>query len=140
MQTHESFDRKHEVPQSSERAFGLVFAGFFAIVAAFRVWHARSDYGWWLGAALAFVSLAFFWTTPLAPLNRLWARVGRLLHAMVNPLLMGLIYALAIVPTGLVMRLLGKDPLRLRREPNAPTYWIAYHASGTRPDSMKDQF
>ena len=140
MQTHESFDRKHDVAQSSERAFGLVFAGFFAIVAAFRAWRGHPDYDWWLGAALAFAFLAFFWAAPLAPLNRLWARVGRVLHALVNPLLMGLIYAAAIVPTGLLMRLFGKDPLRLRRDPAAPTYWIAYHASGARPDSMKDQF
>ena len=140
MGTHESFDRKHEVATSSERSFGLVFAGFFAIVAALRWWHGRADWGWWLAGAALFALLALFWSAPLAPLNRLWAGVGRVLHAIVNPLLMGLIFALAVVPTGIVLRLLGKDLLRLRRDPSAATYWVACDLSGARKDGMKDQF
>ena len=140
MGTHESFDRKHEVARSSERSFGLVFATFFVLVAAYRMWRGYAGGAWFLAPAGAFALLAFFWTTPLSPLNRLWAHVGRLLHAIVNPLLMGLIYVVAIVPTGAVLRLLGKDLLRLRRDPAAATYWIARDASAARRDSMKDQF
>lgn len=140
MQTHESFDRKHAVATSSERSFGLVFAGFFAIVAGFRMWHGHSDSAWLLGIAGAFALLALFWTAPLAPLNRLWARVGQLFHTIVNPLLMGLIFIVAIVPTGLVLRLFGKDLLRLRRDPSATTYWVACNTSARRQDAMKDQF
>lgn len=140
MQTHESFDRKHEVATSSERSFGLVFAAFFTIVAGFRMWHGHSDFPWWLGVAGALALLALFWTAPLAPLNRLWVRVGRLLHAIVNPLLMGLIFIITIVPMGFFLRLFGKDLLRLRRDPSATTYWIACNASASRPEAMKDQF
>lgn len=140
MQTHESFDREHDVANSSDRNFGLVFAGFFAIVAAYRMWNGHDNGAWWFAPAGLFALLAFFWTAPLAPLNRLWARVGQLLHAIVNPLVMGLIFALAVVPTGLVLRLFGKDLLRLRRDPSASTYWVPCEAPASRPDAMKDQF
>ncbi len=140
MQTHESLDRKHEVALSSERSFGLVFAAFFAIVAAFGMWHGHSESAWWLAVAGVFALLALFWTAPLAPLNRLWARLGRLLHAIVNPLLMGLIFIVAIVPMGLALRLFRKDLLHLRRDSSATTYWVACNTSASRPDAMKDQF
>lgn len=139
MSTHESLDRKHDVATSSDRGFGLVFAGFLAIVAGFRMWGGHADFAWWLGGAGAFAALALFWTAPLAPLNRQWTRLGAALHAIVNPLLMGLIFALAIVPTGVILRLAGKDLLRLRRDPSARTYWVDREAA-ERPEAMKDQF
>ena len=124
---------------SSERSFGFVFAAVFTIIAGVRAWGSHPDAAWWLGFALAFALLAQFWPAPLAPLNRIWARIGELLHAIVNPLVMGLLFVVSIVPVGLVMRLLGKDFLRLRRDPSAATYWIACEAAH-RPDAMKDQF
>jgi len=140
MQTHENFERKHEAKASSERTFGLVFAAFCALAAGLRFWHGRADAPWWLAAGAVFALLALFWTAPLAPLNRLWTRLGDFLHAISAPLLMALIFAVAIVPTGLLVRLLGKDPLRLRRDPSLATYWIARGPGGPGADAMKNQF
>jgi hypothetical protein len=140
MQTHELFDRKHEVAEPSERSFGLVFACFFIFVAGLRMLHGHADAAWWAVVAGIFALLAIFWKAPLAPLNRLWARVGRLLHAIVSPLVMGLIFFVAVVPTGLLLRLLGRDLLRLRRDPALTTYWVARTASTARQDAMRDQF
>lgn len=139
MRTHERLDREHEVAVSSERGFGLVFAGVFAAVAGVRAWYAHWDAAWWFAIAVVFALLALFWTAPLAPLNRFWAGVGRVLHAVVNPILMGLLFVVSIVPIGLLTRLLGKDFLRLRRDPAAETYWIACDPAN-RQDAMKDQF
>ena len=139
MPTHEQLDREHEVATSSERGFGVVFATVFALAGAWRLWRGHADGAWWLGIAVVFALLAFLWTAPLAPLNRIWTRFGLLLHAIVNPLLMGLIFVASIVPIGLLMRLAGKDPLRLRFEPGAGTYWIPCEAQD-RQKAMKDQF
>jgi hypothetical protein len=61
------------------------------------------------------------------------------MHRIVNPVVMGLLFYGTILPTGLVMRLRGRDLLRLKRDPNAETYWIA-RAPGPRPETMRDQF
>jgi hypothetical protein len=39
-----------------------------------------------------------------------------------------------------VLRLRGKDPLRLRLEKDAPSYWIVRQPPGPAPRSMTRQF
>jgi hypothetical protein len=54
--------------------------------------------------------------------------------------MMAFVFFGAVLPTGLVMRALGKDPLRLKRQPDANSYWIERRPPGPAPKSMKDQF
>ena len=55
----------------------------------------------------------------LHPLNLLWLKFGLLLHKVVNPVLMALIFYGTVLPTGIMARLMGKDLLRLKRQPDA---------------------
>ena len=57
-------------------------------------------------------------------MNRVWLAFGRLLHRVVSPLIMGAIFFLCVTPTGWIMRLLGKDVLSLKRQPERSSYWI----------------
>jgi hypothetical protein len=66
-------------------------------------------------------------------------KLGLLLHRIVNPMVMGLLFYGTIWPTGLVMRMRGRDLLRLKRDPSAASYWIA-RVPGPAPETMKDQF
>ena len=76
----------------------------------------------------------------LTPLNRAWTALGTLLHAVVNPLVLGVLFYLVFTPFGWVLRRRGKDFLRLRPAPGAPTYWIARQPPGPPPASMSRQF
>ena len=69
----------------------------------------------------------------LAPLNRLWYRFGLLLHRIVNPVVMGLLFYATVTPIALVMRLVGKDPLHRAFDPQARTYWIERSPPGPKP-------
>jgi hypothetical protein len=40
----------------------------------------------------------------------------------------------------MLMRLCGKDSLRLRREPDAASYWIEREPPGPPPETMRNQF
>jgi hypothetical protein len=73
----------------------------------------------------------------LAPLNRLWFRFGLLLGKIVTPIVMLLVFVLTVVPTGIVMRLLGKDPLRRKFDKSASSYWVSRDAP---PGPMRNQF
>jgi len=137
---HEDLSRDEEVVGASDRAFGLTVAAVCGIVGTTRTMFGHSYGWWWLAAALALVLLALFWTGPLAPLNRLWLRLGLLLYKVVNPAVMALVFFTTVVPTGLLMRLFGKDPLRLRYDPAAASYWIAREPPGPDPSTMKNQF
>jgi hypothetical protein len=137
--THESFDRDEAAQPGSDRTFGLVMAGALALLSLVNGWHLGRVWPWTSAAAVLFVIAALLWPSSLRPLNRLWMKLGLLLHRIVNPIVMGLLFYGTIWPTGLVMRMRGRDLLRLKRDPSAASYWIA-RAPGPAPETMKDQF
>jgi hypothetical protein len=138
--THESFAREAEVKIGSERSFGFVMAAVFAVLGTVNWWHTGHVWPWFYGAAGAFAVAAGLWPSILKPLNGAWYRFGLLLHHVVNPVIMGLLFYGAVLPTGLIMRTMGKDFLRLKYEPAQDSYWIVRQPPGPKPETMKDQF
>lgn len=124
----------------SDRGFGLVMAAVFAIVGAWPALFAGAPRLWSFAVAALFLGAALAAPRVLAPLNRVWTRFGVLLHRIMNPVVMAVVFYGTVVPIGLVMRALGKDPLRLRRDPAATSYWIARTPPGPAPETMKNQF
>src|SRR5262245_34581576 len=102
-------------PESSDRGFGLVFATVFALVGAWPLIHWQAPRWWALLIAAGFAVVALVQPRILHPLNRLWLALGRLLHRIVSPLVMGAVFFLVVTPTGWIMRLAGKDVLSLKR-------------------------
>ena len=137
---HESYQRKEDVQGSSNRSFGLVFAVVFAIVGIFPFAFGGAIRLWSLAVAALFLVLALAAPAILAPLNRLWLKFGLLLHRVVNPVVLGIMFFAVITPTGLLMRLFGKDPLRLKFDKSVKSYWITREPPGPAPESLKDQF
>jgi hypothetical protein len=87
-----------------------------------------------------FLAATLLYLAALKPLNRLWLKFGLLLHKVVNPIVMGFVFFGAVLPTGLIMRALGKDLLRRKWQPDANSYWIERRPPGPAPASMRDQF
>lgn len=139
-QTHEDFAREEEVKVSSERSFGFVFATVFVVIGLLPLFHRNPVHLWSLGIAAVFLVLALAAPRALAPLNRLWMKFGLLLHAIVNPVVMAFLFFSTVTPIALLMRIRGKDPLRLKLDPNAKTYWIDRTPPGPSPDTMPRQF
>jgi hypothetical protein len=50
------------------------------------------------------------------------------------------VFVTTVVPVGLLMRVLGKDPLRLKPDPATASYWIDRKPAGPAPATMKNQF
>ena len=137
---HDETQRQPAAKIGSERAFGIVFAVVFLLIALWPLFD-RSTPRWWaLAVAAAFAGCA--WVAPqlLAPLNRLWFRFGELLHRIVSPVALGVIYFGAITPYALVMRLFGRDALLLRKSSARPSYWVRREPPGPPPDSFRNQF
>lgn len=139
-QTHEDFTRHEKVEGSSDRAFGIVFAVVFLIIALWPLLDGEAPRLWSLIVAGLLGGTAAIRPALLAPFNRAWTRFGLLLHKIVNPVIMALVFYLTVTPTALIMRLLGKDPLRRRFDPDAASYWIKRDPPGPEPDTMKHQF
>lgn len=134
--------QKHiiEVKGSSDRTFGLVFSTVFGIIALYPLLGSGMIRVWSLIVAGIFLLLALIVPSILAPANRLWMKFGELLHRMVSPLALGIVFYVAVLPTGLLLLLFGKDPLRLRLDPTAESYWIKREPPGPSPESLNNQF
>lgn len=136
---HENLQRRERVKGSSDRSFGFVFGTAFALVALLPLLHAPHKARLWaLPIAFAFAVVALLAPRWLAPLNRLWGRIGLLLSSVVNPVVLGLLYYGTISSIGFLMRMTGKDPLGLRRG-QADSYWISRNPSVSASD-MRQQF
>lgn len=130
----------HQVKSSSNRSFGLVFAVVFGVVALWPLISGEAIRYWAAAISVAFVFAALAFPASLGIANRCWTRLGLLLGHIVSPVALALVYYSTIVPLGLVMRLLGKDPLSLRLDRAATSYWVERVPKARPDESMKNQF
>ena len=125
----------------SNRNFGFLFAGVFACLSAYGVYHGANTaavYGWLIaGIVVGLVAV----TAPnlLTPLNKAWMKLGDLMGKVVSPLVLGMIFFVLITPVALVTRLFGRDELRLKKTDTC-SYWIDRVPPGPAGDSFKNQF
>jgi hypothetical protein len=143
-ESHESFREHIGGEASSDRAFGLTVGSVILAIGIYRWLLGEAGLDWLtallliIGALLA--GLGWLAARHLAPLNRLWARLGLLLFKVISPVIVFAIFALAVVPIGMLMRARGRDPLRLRKDRELKSYWIERRPPGPAPESMIEQF
>ena len=125
------------INQGSEKSFGIVFSIVFLIVALYPLISSQGFHLWALIVSTIFLLLAFVAPKTLAIPNKLWFKFGILLGSIIAPIVMALVYFITVLPTGLIMRLLGKDLLKQKLDKNAKSYWV----KRTEPlGSIKNQF
>jgi hypothetical protein len=137
---HEDLKREEHVEGSSDRVFGLVFAAFFAIIAGWPLLHGEGVRWWSVVVAALFALAALVRPSLLAGMNRLWMKLGILLGKVVSPVALGILFYAVFTPIGFMLRLAGKDPLRLKFDAGADSYWIPRDPPGPPPGSMTNQF
>ena len=124
--------------QSSEKSFGVVFSIVFLIVSLFPpLINSEGLRIWALVVSIIFFLLAFLAPKILVLPNKLWFKFGLLIGSIVAPIVMAFVYFVTVLPTGLIMRLLGKDLLKQKLDKNAKSYWIERKEP---MGSMKNQF
>jgi hypothetical protein len=126
--------------RGSDRTFGIVFTILFLIIGCWPLLKDGPVRVWALGVAGIFLALAIAVPKALAPLNRLWMAFGLLLGRIISPIMLFLVYLVAVVPTGLIMRAMGKDPLHRRLDRAAKSYWVHRVPPGKPDATMTRQF
>ena len=139
---HEDLRRDEIVAPPSEKSFGITFAVVAGLLAVWFWWRHDWAAAAWIAlvASATFLGLAFLAPHALRPLNLVWLRFGLLLHKVVNPIIMGLLFFGVITPMGVVMRAFGKDFLRLAKTPGDQTYWVPREAHDPALHSMRNQY
>lgn len=127
----------------SNRSFGLTVGGILcalALIGLIKRGELTLMAGVMLGIGTVLVLLGLALPGSLQLANRAWMRLGALMAAIMNPIVLLLVYVVAFVPIGFAMRLTAHDPLRRRRAPPSQSYWIEREAPDATSQSMSNQF
>ena len=122
---------------SSNRSFGIVFFVVFLLIAIFPLASSGDIRIWSLIISFIFIILGLLNSKILTPLNKLWFKFGVILGKIISPIIMGIIFFLVVTPIGLIMKVLGKELLRLKYNKKDNTYWIEKNGPTSK---MKNQF
>ena len=120
----------------SNKSFGIVFAVVFGLIAFWPLIKGNDIRIWALIISIIFLVLGLVNSKILTPLNKLWFKFGIFLGNFIAPIVMGIIFFLVVTPTGIIMKLLGKDLIKLKKN-NEKSYWIE---KKNIKSSMKNQF
>ena len=139
--THERLSSGAPLPETSNRVFGLIFAAVFTVIALLHLFVRDKDWWWYFAViAAAFLLPALVKPGLLGPLHRVWQQVRLILNRIIAFLVMVVLFYGVVLPTGLIMRALGKDLLRLRYDRDAASYWLPRDPPGPEPETMQNQF
>ena len=105
----------HNINKSSNRSFGIIFFVVFMIVALWPLLNSENVRIWSLVISIIFFFLGILNSKLLTPLNKLWMKFGLLLGKVISPAVMAVIFFGVVTPTGLIMRIFGKDILKLNK-------------------------
>jgi hypothetical protein len=125
----------------SNRKFGIFLALVCGALAVYLAFRSRTVGASAAGvAALAAGLVAWLEPEALRLLNKAWNRLGLVLASVINPIAMGILFLGLFTPLAVVLRLAGRDELRLRRVPAGASYWRLRHPPGPPPGSFGRQF
>ena len=128
-----------EIELPHNRKFGFFFTFVFALAAAYFYYSANVSWAYvFIAAASAFLLITLIKSDALLPLNKLWMRFGFLLGMIVSPIVLGIIFFGLFTPIAMLMRLSGRDELRLKFD-HKVSHWIT-RSEPIKSEAFKYQF
>lgn len=107
------------------RKFGTIALIFFGCLAAL---------GFFTGKILPVVLFGFFAAlgisfivapVRLAPVYKMWLKIGHFIGTVVTTLILTLLYFLLMTPAAILKRFFGGRPLPMKPDKTKPSYWVA---------------
>jgi hypothetical protein len=109
------------------RQFALMWIGFFGLIGMYALWRhdsLRAAVVLWIVAATGLAGVLR--PGVFRPVYLVWMALALPIGWTVSHLLLVIVYYIVLTPIGLLMRLVGFDPLERRLDRSANSYWIAH--------------
>ena len=113
-----------EVSSKKLRDFGITFFVVFALIGGLLLHKGRGVGYLCIGLGFVFLLGGIFARSSLKVPYRLWMGFGAVLGFFMSRVILGILFYLVITPIGVGLRLLGKDLLNERWNPETGSYWI----------------
>lgn len=108
------------------RTFGLILAGGIIILFGLLFPWLRegriqlTNWPWLLSPVLVLISLIA--PMALGPLNKAWLFIGHVLGYINTRIILGILFLVIFTPYSIVLKLLNKDPMQRRLDPERESY------------------
>ena len=110
--------------KSNNRSFGILFCIVFLLIAIWPLISSNSIRYWALILSITFLILGAINSKLLSPLKVYWIKLGEILGKIIAPLVMSLVFFIILTPIGLILRIFGKDLLKLKKN-KKNSYWLS---------------
>jgi hypothetical protein len=110
---------------------------------------ALAGVSWWRGSVVAgsvvailgslLVAAGLLLPVELEPVHRAWMAVALAISRVTTPILMGIVFLVAITPIAVALRLMGRNPLEHRAPANGG-YWKARPPESRARTDLEHQF
>jgi hypothetical protein len=107
----------------------LIFSAIFGVL-AWRHYPSILSYAF-IGVVIVILPLVVFAPTLLRPVFNLWLKIAHAIGWFNTQVLLTIVFILVFIPTGLIMKLLRKDPMK-RKMLAEGSYWEPYELEGLK--------
>ncbi len=119
------------------RKFGLFMALALAVIGGLLVWRGKPVTPYVVGISAFFLLSGLLFPRILVPVEWVWMKFAEVLSAVMTRIILTVTFYLAITPTGVLLRVFGKDFLKIKRKPDRESYWEPAEPDG--PGSRYDK-
>lgn len=119
------------------RKFAITMSIAFTVLGCLLWWRGHSVFQWFLIVAGLFIICGLLIPRVLIPVEWVWMKFAHVMGSVMTIVLVTITFFLIITPIGMIVRLTGKDSLRLKKQSNLSSYWIPVDPNGPSSRSHK---
>ena len=116
--------------QRQIRRFGITIGAVLTAIGGILLWYGKPSWPYIFALAGLFIICGLLFPRLLWPIEWFWMRLSGIIGIVMTHLILTLVYYLAITPTGLLRQIFGKDPLKMKLDKGAASYWIPVDPDG----------
>ena len=110
--------------KANNRSYGLKYSIIFFIISLMPLLNSEAYRLWALIISLIFLFLGVIDSQVLSPFKSAWIKLGEFLGKVIAPIVMFLVFFTILTPTGIILRLFGKDLLKIKKDKTCKSYWV----------------